>query len=149
MINRDQTSIQSTLFFFIITYKCPFTNNTPKWIKVWIPKWRFVPTDIMPSVYKLKPFFNKHNRLKNSENSAWHPYDLSILLRYCWVCPELYYGKMDSSVRCQNLIIAKWASCIKTISNLGNSLGAPHCRDKLSFAGPSLLFLFAIIMKTQ
>lgn len=60
MINRDQTSIQSTLFFFIITYKCPFTNNTPKWIKVWIPKWRFVPTDIVPSVYK-GPCFQVHS----------------------------------------------------------------------------------------
>lgn len=39
---HEPTQIQDppacVVLFFVITYKCPFTNNTPKLIKVWIPK---------------------------------------------------------------------------------------------------------------
>ena len=82
--------------FFFITYKCPFTNNTPKWIKVWIPKWRFVPTDIVPSVYK-GPCFKSipqghntgHNRRTEGRRTAisfpsWMP-DCGVHLVTEWI----------------------------------------------------------------
>lgn len=35
---QTQNPPACVVLFSVITYKCPFTNNTPKLIKVWIPK---------------------------------------------------------------------------------------------------------------